>query len=238
MRPWPIWMRAWRRRDDLGGWMIPFWLLAADILGLTLPYLIVNRINDARDRAAFDPELALDRSLPFVDWAILAYGSFYLYYVLAAVIARSSDAGARRLIVMHQTLMMLTWGILIVMLLLPVEVDLRDQVDPRPIFQPFFDALYSADSAWNAWPSLHIVHALLIVLTADLSLRARHRRPLRIGIWVFWTALASSVMLVKQHYVFDVLTGVLVAVVAWRWWLRPALGMLDEDPDILPIRTS
>ena len=157
--------------------MIPFWLLAADILGLTLPYLIVNRINDARDRAAFDPELALDRSLPFVDWAILAYGSFYLYYVLAAVIARSSDAGARRLIVMHQTLMMLTWGILVVMLLLPVEVDLRDQVDPRPIFQPFFDALYSADSAWNAWPSLHIVHALLIVLTADLSLRARHRRP-------------------------------------------------------------
>ena len=68
--------------DDAGGWMIPFWLLAADILGLTLPYLIVNRINDARDRAAFDPELALDRSLPFVDWAILAYGSFYLYYVL------------------------------------------------------------------------------------------------------------------------------------------------------------
>src|SRR6185312_379886 len=75
--------------------------------------------------------------------------------------------------------------------------------------------LYAVDAGWNLFPSLHVGHSLLVALL--------YRKHARAGTWLVWTGallISASTVLIKQHYVVDVLAGALLAgacyFVAWQ----------------------
>ena len=106
-----------------------------------------------------------------------------------------------------------------------VEVDIRSSVFAADlgIWQPWYDYLYAVDTPWNAWPSLHIVQSLLAVLVVSRWYNTENYRwQIRI-LWFAWLMLTISVMTTKQHFVWDVVTGIIIAVLAWKYWISPCL---------------
>lgn len=78
------------------------------------------------------------------------------------------------------------------------------------------------DPSYNHFPSLHVATAVLLYL----SCRDGLRRPALLAVLV--AAIAVSAMLVKQHYLVDLVYGTALAVGAWaaagRWLAGGAAG--------------
>jgi membrane-associated phospholipid phosphatase len=98
--------------------------------------------------------------------------------------------------------------------------------------------MHSTDNPWNAWPSLHVVQSLLIVLVL-------RRWKIIYGIkeafvWGAWVALCISILTTKQHFIFDLATGIAVALIAWFWLFIPALNATTNSKwiELLPSDSS
>ena len=70
-------------------------------------------------------------------------------------------------------------------------------------FQAVFDFLYTWDEPHNLYPSLHIAYSSICVFAINSSASIRLKTIL--NIWL--VLICISVLLVHQHHVFDVITG-------------------------------
>ncbi|MEC7097679.1 MAG: phosphatase PAP2 family protein, partial [Candidatus Thermoplasmatota archaeon] len=106
-----------------------------------------------------------------------------------------------------------------------VKVDLRSEVFETELgmWQSWYDLLHSVDNPWNAWPSLHIVQSLLAVLVITRWHGNASKIWLVRILWLSWFMLMISVMTTKQHFIWDVISGVCIALIAWKYWILPAL---------------
>jgi membrane-associated phospholipid phosphatase len=75
--------------------------------------------------------------------------------------------------------------------------------------------LYSADPPYNCFPSLHVAHSFVSAFTCLRLHRA-------VGLVSCGAALlvGVSTMLTKQHYILDVVAGVVLAFIAYVAFLR------------------
>ena len=224
-RPWRLWSNHWKNRDKQLGYRLPIALIVAIIIGAGLGYLLTNKFAYWRDWQAFDPTTSIDTWIPVIPWTIVPYSTLYFYYPMAAILGMKSEQTQRENVIFHQILLMLTWMVFVIFILVPVEVDIRSRVflADLGIWQPWYDYLYAVDTPWNAWPSLHIVQSLLAVLVVGRWYNTENYRwQIRI-LWFAWLMLTISVMTTKQHFVWDVVTGIIIAVLAWKYWISPCL---------------
>ena len=49
------------------------------------------------------------------------------------------------------------------------------------------------------------------------------------SLWVAWTGLAISILTTKQHFVFDLVTGIAAGLAAWWWMLKPGLEWCESE---------
>lgn len=197
-------------------------------LAMAVPYGIINHLMNAIGWSAFDPAMSMDEKIPFIAWSFIIYSTLYLYYPAAAWFGRKNDVRVREMFAFHQNLFILTWMIFLIFILLPTEIHIRDHI-PLEVragegFWGFWygDFMHLTDNPWNAWPSLHVVQSLLIVLVL-------RRWKIIYGVkeafvWSAWVALCISILTTKQHFVFDLATGVVVALIAWFWLFIPTLN--------------
>jgi membrane-associated phospholipid phosphatase len=168
----------------------------------------------------------LDLALPFLPWMMVFYISFYAYFPIMFWLGAAEHRrhqGERLTLRLIQA----SWVAFVIFLVVPVEVDLRHQVvHSDDSFGSLFAALHALDTPYNAWPSLHVLQSLLVVLTVQawLANDGALRPLLRALLWSAWTLLALSTMLVKQHYIFDAVTGLVIGVVLWRMWFKPVFN--------------
>ncbi len=224
-KPWRIWSNHWRKRQHLRGLRLPTALIVSIMLGCGLGYLLTNHFANWRNWQAFDPEIGLDSMIPFVPWMIIPYATLYFYYPMAAVLGMKDETTQRENIIFHQIFLLLTFMIFGIFMLLPVEVDMRSEVFAMElgIWQNFYNILHTVDTPWNAWPSLHIVQSLLTVLAVTRWYRNENKVLLIRLLWFCWFMLMLSVMATKQHFVWDVFTGIVIATFAWKFWMLPML---------------
>ena len=225
-RSWPIIERWFPHRE---AWSRPVhagWLLTVFVLLGGLPYTVINQIAGQRNTSVFHVETSLDTMLPFVPWMMVPYVSFYAYFPLMFWMGSRVDRRpqAERLTL---RLVQATWIAFAIFLLLPVEVDLRHQITPvEGVLGLAFDTLHTWDTPYNAWPSLHVLQSLLVVLTVRtwLAEEARAGAPIYGLIWAAWGLLVLSTLLVKQHYLFDVATAIVLAATVWKVWFKPTFN--------------
>ena len=96
---------------------------------VAVPYFSTNNIASMYLDTVWDPEIALDRELPVVNWMILPYTLLYLFYPATLILCPRSERGQAELAVGMQTLIMVTAFCCAIFLLLPAEIDMRDQID-------------------------------------------------------------------------------------------------------------
>ena len=243
VRPWRfVWLRAWPHRASLHGWAFPVVVFLVGLVTVAAPYFISNALAARYLDTCWDPGTALDASIPAVNWMIFPYAAFYLLFPATILAAPRDDRGRTELAVGLQVLSLATWCCVAVFLVMPAEVDLRDQLTahwqgtpPSELEASLFAFVHESDAPWNAWPSLHIVHSLLLVMMMTRWIRRdRGQRTLATALlcllWSEWLLLCVSVLTTKQHFIFDLASGLVVGLAFW-WRLRSELARLEgRDP--------
>lgn len=123
---------------------------------------------------------------------------------------------------------------LVISTLWPNGHDLRLTEMPRDnCFTYLVSLLWKADTPTNLWPSIHVFNSMgahFAVMRSQEIASMKHGKLIRIASGILAVSIILSTMLIKQHSVFDVSTGILMgtilyAVVYRREWLtvsRPA----------------
>ena len=158
---------------------------------------------------------ALDVVVPFCEWRIIPYVSWYLLIVgsLLYFLLYSVDSFKKM-----QTYIIITQIIaMAVYILFPNRQDLRPEVFPREnVLIQLIGFLYSVDTNTGVCPSLHVGYSLGI---ASTWLREKSvPNWVRIGIAVWCGIICISVAFVKQHSVVDIFAAIPMCLFA-EWFV-------------------
>lgn len=177
--------------------LVPLYLVLADL---------------ARDGAPHAPALALDRLLPLAPTWALVYGALYGFLIVLPVFVVQQQELIRRTV----------WAYLTVWIVAYICFMLYPTVAPRPetVMGNGFAVwglrfLYDADPPYNCFPSLHVAHSFVSALACF-----RVHRTLGIVALSGASLVALSTLFTKQHYVVDLVAGILLALAAYAVFLR------------------
>lgn len=184
----------------------------------TAGYLVINWVSSRRI-TFYDVSFWFEEKIPFIPIFIFGYILVYLSIVLVYVTIK--DIGDwRRTIV---SFLLVTSLAYIIFLLFPVQMTMRpDLTGFGGISYTVTRYYYIIDLPYNCFPSLHVIYPALAILISW-----RHYHTMR---WIFVVMaliVAASVVLVKQHYLADVVAGFVNAVLCFwfttateRYWAR------------------
>ncbi len=190
-------------------------ILAVFIFQLTL-YKFVNYIGGLRSPDSFvNLNIIIDKWIPYLNWTWIFYYSYYAYFVIVAI-----------LIIIHLQRKQFTRTIFTFMITIFLGASIELLVPahcPWPenmgIVQEFMHHL-THTGAYACFPSMHVV---LVLLLSYVSLFVIQSRFLRIFSVLFATLITISTLTMKEHYILDVLSGILLAylgAVGWRGSFR------------------
>ncbi len=178
----------------------------------------LSQATDTRMAGLAEYGLPLDPHIPFVPGSLLLYLSFFGFYLLHKPMLRMGDQGQKQFWRVERLLIAMTMLSCVCFLLFPTRIELREFASLSLATGAFpswlADAcggLFLLDPAVNAWPSIHVSQPVFILLVVS-SCRLYPPRVL-VAQWVWLILVVLSVMTLKQHYVWDVLTGLLLALV-------------------------
>ena len=181
-------------------------------LGLIIPlYLFIPR-ELLKGRTFYMPATWLDHALPVAPAWSLVYLSLFLAALLPVFVVHQQE-------LLRRTVN----AFLAIWLVAYVFFVAYPTVGPRPSGVVIGDefsvwllrSIYSSDFRYNCFPSLHVAQCFLAALVC-----ARVHRGVG-AVAGLWAALVGiSTLYTKQHYVLDVISGALLAYVAYRVFLR------------------
>jgi hypothetical protein len=195
---------------------------------MAVSYSAVNQLAGARGVTVFDPAQlfvvdgrSLDSRIPYLPWTIVIYSCLWWLYLIPVLTYPLTESGARELFKLYSGLVVITWVACVVFIVCPAEMTLRAGA-VRPGDSTFWhqqnQLMRVLDTPFNTWPCLHVAQPALIIL---MMARWIGRRVWTIVLWVGWVGLAISTMTVKQHFIWDVMTGGVLGLAYWWWKLRP-----------------
>lgn len=175
-------------------------------------YLVIARLAGAG--AAHAPALAVDRLMPLVPVWALVYGALYAFLIVVPVFVVQQRELIRRTVWAYLTVWVVAY---VCFLLYPTVAPRADTVTvPGQGFAVWgLQTLYDADPPYNCFPSIHVAHSFVSALACSRV----HRSLGRIAI-VVASLVALSTLFTKQHYVADLVAGILLALAAWGMFLR------------------
>lgn len=157
----------------------------------------------------------LDDIIPFCDWFVIPYVSWYLLIVASMLyfLLYSVDSFKKM-----QTYIIVTQIIaMAVYIIYPNRQDLRPEVFPREnILTWLMGTIYAFDTNTGVCPSLHVAYSMGI---ASTWLREKNvPRWVGIAITLWCAVICVSVAFVKQHSVVDIFAAIPVCLFA-EWFV-------------------
>lgn len=177
----------------------------------TAGYLFINKISSGRDHF-FNVETGFDEAVPFIPAFIFGYILVYLSVIMVYVAIRDMGDWYRAAV----SFLLATTLAYIVFLLFPVRMLRPDILAVHGLSAAVTRFYFFIDLPFNCFPSLHVTYPTLATLVSW-----RNHKNMR---WIFaamTVIVAVSVVLVKQHYVADVIAGFSNAVLCF--WLTVKL---------------
>jgi membrane-associated phospholipid phosphatase len=161
----------------------------------------------------YAPELELDRAFPLIPAWAFVYGALYLFLILLPIFVVRQTEQIRRTVFAYLLVWITSYVVFFVGY--PTVAPRPDKVIGEGFAVWGLRALYSSDPPYNCFPSLHVAHSFVSALTCY-----RVHRGLGIVATIAAALVALSTLFTRQHYVLDVIAGVLLAVVAYIIFLR------------------
>lgn len=155
----------------------------------------------------------LDDYIPFCEVFVIPY-LLWFFYVAAVVVylMLTNRQNFNRCFAFLATGMTV---FLVISTLWPNGHHLRPPVMPRDnIFTQMVSMLWQADTPTNLWPSIHVYNSMGAHFALMHSALGR-KKGIRIASGVLALSIILSTMLIKQHSVFDVMTGIALGSVMY-----------------------
>lgn len=194
-----------------------FWFKMFGTMGFTAVFFVayIYLLRHPNAQVAIIPATALDHAIPFQPWALPIYLSLWAYVSLPAVLMLD-----RREIIGYGFKVALPClaGLAVFYFwpnaILPAEIDWNRY--------PGVAFLKNIDTAGNAFPSLHVAIAVFSALWLHWRIRLLDLGRSMEWLNIAWCiAIAYSTLAIKQHVVFDVLSGTLLGLgTAWLTRLK------------------
>jgi membrane-associated phospholipid phosphatase len=185
---------------------LPMLLLVSLIpLYIFIPGLLSGRTFHA-------PELALDRAVPLQPIWTPFYGPLYGFLILLPVLVVRQEELIRRTVRAY----LLVWiTAYLCFLVYPTTVPRPVEITGNGFGVWFLELVYLSDPPYNCFPSIHVAHSFVSALACF-----RVHRGVGIAALLCASLVALSALFIKQHYVLDVIAGILLAGVACAIFLR------------------
>ena len=167
-------------------------LLVIITLFFLIPYFTINHFTIYKNNNQLDT--ILDELLPFLSGFILIYLTSYILVFIPYFFVKEKKY-FRRIILAYFITLSISY---IIFLIYPVKI-IRPEITSESFFSQLTKLFYELDYPYNNFPSLHVT---LSFLSAGVCTKYNQKYW-----WLFlWAgAIALSTLLVKQHYVLDVL---------------------------------
>lgn len=179
-----------------------------NLIAFGVLYPLVNWLTGFRT-STFALYLDSELAIPFLPAWIWIYLSINLLILLPPLFMRASDIP-----LLGKRMLVATVSGCAIFLLLPARLGFERVIPGDLRYQSIFDGLFQLDAPHNLVPSLHVTYAALCIV----SLRAAASvKPLRAAWGVWLLAIMASTVLVHQHHLLDVASGLLLAVAICRW---------------------
>ncbi len=168
--------------------------------GLGIFFLIYNNLGKRRE--AFYWESPLDRFIPFVPAFIVPYLFYFPFTFATFVFVHESLFEVKFLASMNLSLFLS----LVVYYFIPSSIHrpALPEEKKRDIFELMMALVYRTDQTTNGFPSAHVF--VSVICGYYLTLAFPH---LVLLIWTVAGGIIASTALVKQHYVIDIVGGIL-----------------------------
>ena len=155
---------------------------------------------------AMDVALPLDARIPFLPYFQPFY--FLCYVVPAGIFFISCEPHfLNRAIATYIAANVFSF---LFFMLVPVQGPPRTEI-LTPDASMLSTLIYSIDSRYNAFPSLHVANACMLALLAWRELGFSGKTAL---LFLLAALIACSTLFIRQHYLLDVAGGIVVAVVS------------------------
>lgn len=183
--------------------------------------------------------LAVDDYIPFVEIFIIPYLLWFGYVAVAVAWFFFKDVQDYYKLCIFLFVGMTVF--LVVSTVYPHGHYLRPRVFERDnIFITLVKGLYLIDTPTNLFPSIHVYNSLGVHLAVINSEKLKEKKWLRRGSFVLMSAIIASTMFLKQHSVFDVITGCVMALVMytlvyakdWQFGRKHVYGRRERVPGI------
>jgi membrane-associated phospholipid phosphatase len=173
-------------------------------------------------RTVHIPALALDGALPLQPAWALVYGTLYLFLIALPVFVVRQEEQIRRTVFAYLAIWITAYAIF---LAYPTMASRPAEVIGKGFAVWGLRFLYNGDPPYNCFPSLHVAHSFVSALTCY-----RVHRRLGIAAMICGSLVGLSTLFTKQHYILDVIAGVLLAFTAYAIFLRSYSR--DDVPDL------
>ncbi len=194
----------------------------------TLVYLAGFELLEARNGVEYNIiHTPLDDRIPFNEIFIVPYFLWFAYiaFVLIRLCIKSRNDFIKSFIYIFGGM---TIG-LIIFALFPTAQELRPAVMPREnILARLTFFLYSIDTPTNVCPSLHVY----VAIGAYIGIRRGETyftKAERISAFILTVAICLATMFLKQHSVFDVVTGIIMSFIMYFIIYIPNYSCFSEN---------
>ena len=155
--------------------------------------------------------MPIDDKIPFNEYFIIPYLLWFAYVAVAVLyfLLKNKDEFYRLCAFLFIGMTIF----LIISTVYPNGHHLRPVVFERDnIFTDMVKGLYLADTPTNLFPSIHVYNSIGVNIAVWHCTDFKENKWLRYGSAVFMISIVLSTMFLKQHSVFDVITGIVLSV--------------------------
>ena len=175
------------------------------------------------------PAIALDHAVPLQPAWAMVYGSLYLFLIMLPVFVVRQQEQIRRTVLAY----LMVWITAYVFFLTyPTMAPRPAEVIGKGFVVWCLRFLYELDPPYNCFPSIHVAHSFVSALTCY-----RVHRGVGIASAIAASLIGISTLFSKQHYILDVIAGILLACAAYAVFLRsyPRNEIPDLDRRLAPV---
>jgi len=167
-------------------------------------------LNTYRGRA-YILEHPIDSLIPFSKYFAIPYLLWYypLLIIAGISLAYNNYSVYKRFIVAINLGMLFSF---IVYYIYPTTVP-RPDVDGKDFYSFLVQQIYKKDNPYNCFPSIHVIKSLIIsfYITIDNTAGKIYKGV----VWFANITIILSTMLIKQHYFYDAVGGLVVTVMVY-----------------------
>lgn len=158
--------------------------------------------------------MPIDDYIPFIEVFIVPYLLWFGYVALAVTFFFFRNVQDYYKLCIFLFVGMTVF--LVVSTVYPHGHYLRPRVFERDnIFVTLVKGLYMVDTPTNLFPSIHVYNSIGVHLSVMHSEQLKEKKWIRRISFVLMVSIIASTMFLKQHSVFDVITGCIMAIVMY-----------------------